>query len=111
MASQQQDLLQFVLTASRASLGDLYLVRLNEAANLEKQIMELIPRLADAKADALLTAFLRDHGEDLIAGGRPPLDIGPAVTTALARSPAREPLNAMPEPHPKAARCRGRKSA
>lgn len=103
-----QELLQFVLTSSRASLADLYLVRLNDAANLERQMRELIPQLADARAEALLAAFLRDHGEELIAGRV--LDISPPAPAALPRC-ALEPQSAIPEPHPKAARLRGRKSA
>lgn len=108
-ADSSKQLLSFVLTSSRNSLGDLYLARLNEVANLEKQLRELIPKLVNAQADALLVEFLRDHGEELVAGQV--LDISPPSAESVSRRHALEPRNASDATHTKAARHCGVKSA
>lgn len=92
MADPNKELLNFVLTGSRTSLNELYLTRLNEAANMERQLCDLIVKLADTRADALIAGFLRDHGEELIAGRT--IDLSPS--DALTRRHAREPHKAIP---------------
>lgn len=104
-----RELLEFVLAASRSSLSDLWLVRLNEADVLEKQLRlafrETIPKIVEARAQALLAEFLRDHGEELIAGQ---VSSSPPPAKTLLMEAAREPRNASP---PKSARRCGSKSA
>ena len=70
---QSQALVRYLADASRTSLGDVYLQRLNRAANLERDIRERLHALANELAWVLLAELLRDHGEELVVAlGSPP---------------------------------------
>lgn len=110
MQSDQQELLKFVLSASRSSLSDLWLARLNQAAILQKELQQTVLKLVDVMADARLAEFMRDHGEQLISSDTStPLEV-PREWDGCERRRAREPRNAAIGPGEAARRC-SRKSA
>jgi hypothetical protein len=59
--------LDFLLVCSRASLQDFELGRLNQMANLVKQIHAIENELRQIEAEALLARWLMDYREELLA--------------------------------------------
>lgn len=59
-------LLQFLQDCSNASLSNFYLTRLNQDANLRKQLHHLMDDIADNLAVARLASFIRDHRAELL---------------------------------------------
>jgi hypothetical protein len=65
--NEQRELVSFLVGASRASLSEFFLARLNRAANLEREFRELSRRLVENAAFVELAELLRDHGEEIVA--------------------------------------------
>jgi hypothetical protein len=58
-------LVRFMVGASRASLGDFYLARLNRSADLERELRGQLHTLAEELAWVYLARLLREHGEEI----------------------------------------------
>lgn len=70
--------LEYLLTGSQTSLENALLTRLNAAAELKKEIDRLLEAWADARAEALLLAWFRRFGPELVARiETPPRKPGP----------------------------------
>jgi len=67
-------LFTYLLECSKVGLQNVQLKRLNEAANLEKEMRMLLDSWVNARAGALLAELLRAHGEEL-TGNRSELSI------------------------------------
>lgn len=63
---EQREIVSFLIKASRNSLGDFLLSRLNRTANLKRDLADLLNRLVDSAAQAELARLLRDHGEEIV---------------------------------------------
>jgi hypothetical protein len=60
---------EFLLTCSKASLGDFELARLSSTANVRKQIRVLEAELLKLEAEALAARWLLEHRNELEALG------------------------------------------
>jgi hypothetical protein len=66
-SDQSKALVRFVIGASRMSLGDFYLAKLNRSANLERELREKLHALVEERALVLFANLLREHGEEIVA--------------------------------------------
>lgn len=94
--------LEFLLTCSKTSLGELILERGNRTANLRKKIRQIEDEIREADAEALLACWIRDNRADLLrmcpiqkqfdfveVTGAQPLSVS-GLPQRLARDPATE---------------------
>jgi len=65
MPSDLQLLFTYMLECSKTGLQNIHLKRLNEAANLEKEMRAVMDAWVNARAAALVAELLREHGEEL----------------------------------------------
>jgi hypothetical protein len=61
----------FLLVCSGVSLREFELNRLNLAANIRKNVRELLDGLVEAEAEALLARWLIEHREQMLSVARP----------------------------------------
>jgi hypothetical protein len=66
-SDESRALVRFLLSASRGSLGDFYLARLNRTNHLERELREKLHALVEERAWVLFAHFLREHGEEIVA--------------------------------------------
>lgn len=59
--------LEFLLACSRVSLQDFELSRLNQIANLVKQVQTIQDELRQIEGEALLARWLMEHREELVS--------------------------------------------
>jgi len=83
-------LFTYLLECSKTGLQNVQLKRLNEAANLEKEMRALLDSWVNARAAALLAELLRTHGEELT--GNP---------SQLLKGHSNQLPDAMPQPDPR----------
>ncbi|MBZ5662720.1 MAG: hypothetical protein LAO08_20150 [Acidobacteriia bacterium] len=88
--------LDYLLGCSGTSLRDFELSRLNEAANLRKEILAIEDDLRQAQAEAVLARWLMEHREELLSAGVPTVFQGSFEFTAAP--PERELYPALPPP-------------
>jgi hypothetical protein len=62
--------LDYLLVCSGISLSEFLLSRMNQVANLRKQVQELQDALRESESEALLARWLMEHRHDLLANGR-----------------------------------------
>jgi hypothetical protein len=58
--------LEFLLGASKDSMQDAMLNKMNEAARTRKEIMELLEKWSTVRAEALLLSWFLDHGDEVV---------------------------------------------
>jgi len=73
--------LRFLLESSSATLGDFELAKLNQAANLRKQLRATFDRIVEEMAAAAFARWMIEHREELLTSiplnlGEHPLDLG-----------------------------------
>lgn len=66
-ASESKALVHYLIGASRTTLGEFYLARLNRAANLERDIRAKLTALVEERVMVCFANFLREHGEEIVA--------------------------------------------
>ncbi len=66
-SKETKALVRFLMGASRTSLGEFYLARLNHTANLERDLRESVRRYAQELAWVYLANLLREHGEEIVS--------------------------------------------
>lgn len=64
--SSPEDLIKFLVDCSDNSLGEFELARLNEAANMEKQIVDLIRQYVRTSTEAEFARFLIEHRGEIL---------------------------------------------
>ena len=86
--------IDFLLVCSSVSLRDFELNRLNQAANIRKDLLKLQDELRQVEAEAVFARWLIEHRESMLAVGRAmafqrsfEFDAGSARST-MALSPA-----------------------
>lgn len=60
------ELVRFLLTSSRSTLGDFELHYLNEGANAEQELKDTLHRIVYRIAWAMVARLLREHGEEIL---------------------------------------------
>lgn len=58
--------LEFLLGASKDSMQDAMLNKMNEATRARKEIMELLEKWSLAQADAMLISWFLEHGDEVV---------------------------------------------
>lgn len=74
-----KDLVEYAMHCSQRSLQEYMLRKMNDAANLEKQIREIEDKLAELRAASLLAEYLLHHGEELLCAGKTELSIAAPI--------------------------------
>ncbi len=72
--STDRQMVEYLVHCSLRSLRAFQLRHLNQAANLRRELLELIDRLAESLSDARLAQLLREHGAAIISGEVPAAD-------------------------------------
>jgi hypothetical protein len=83
-------LFKYLLECSKVGLQNVQLKRLNEAANLEKEMCTILDAWVNARAGALLAELLRVHGEELTGH-----------SFQLTKGNSNQLPDAMPQPNPR----------
>lgn len=63
---EPQSVIEYLRTASPAQLMDFEMSRLNEAANLKKQLADTFERIFEVMSDARLARMLMEHRKQLL---------------------------------------------
>lgn len=108
MTDDLELLFQYLLNCSKTGLQNLHLKRLNEAANLEKEMRTLMDAWVNARASAMLAELLRLHGEELTSG---PSQLSMAASQESQNiSPHAETASSLASLQPRKSRHRNRKA-
>ena len=86
--------LDFLLVCSDVSLRDFELSRLNEAANVRKNLIDILDRLVQVEAEARFARWLIEHRHELVSIGRArelqtAFEFHPQLSLPAARGPRR----------------------